>query len=101
MSLHLVEVGSTSCGVCKMMKPMVERAVSKFSSDERLNFVYINGDTEEGKTMMDKYAIDNVNKVPSFFFMTESINDTWILLEKFDGSITLPALVEKINKHLA
>jgi thiol-disulfide isomerase/thioredoxin len=72
MSLHLVEVGSTSCGVCKMMKPMVERAVSKFTPD-KLTFVYINGDTEEGKSIMEKYSIDSVGKVPSFFFKIQNI----------------------------
>ena len=43
--IKLIEVGGTSCGVCKMMKPMVDKAVSSFNADE-LEFQYIYGDTE-------------------------------------------------------
>lgn len=99
MSLHLIEVGSTSCGVCKMMKPMVERAVSKFTPD-KLTFVYINGDTEEGKEMMEKYSIESVGKVPSFFFKIQNEDGTWHLLDKFDGGVSLFTLMSKINNCL-
>lgn len=94
MTLKLIEVGSTSCGVCKMMKPMVEKAVSKFSPEE-LDFIYINGDTEEGKTMMEQYQIKKVSKVPTFFFFKDSVE-----LESFNGGMTFPSLVQKIKSHL-
>lgn len=95
MTLKLIEVGSTSCGVCKMMKPMVEKAVSKFSPDE-LDFIYINGDTEEGKEIMEQYQIKNVSKVPTFFFFKNSVE-----IENFNGGMTLPSLIQKIKSHLA
>ncbi len=93
--VKLIEVGSTSCGVCKMMKPMVEKAVSKFSPDE-LEFIYINGDLEDGKKLMEDYHIENVSKVPTFFFIKDSN-----IIEDFNGGMTLPALVQKIKSHLA
>ena len=94
MTLKLIEVGSTSCGVCKMMKPMVEKAVSKFSPEE-LEFIYINGDTEEGKEIMNQYHIEGVSKVPTFFFFKDAVQ-----IESFDGGMTLPSLVQKIKSHL-
>lgn len=94
MKLKLIEVGSTSCGVCKMMKPMVEKAVSKFSPEE-LEFIYINGDTEEGKDTMKQYDISSVSKVPTFFFYKDSA-----VVDSFDGGMTLPSFVQKIKSHL-
>lgn len=98
MKLKLIEVGSTSCGVCKMMKPMVEKAISKFSTED-VEFIYINGDTEEGKEIMKQYSIENVSKVPSFFFFT-NVENEWKCREQFDGGMTLPSFVEKIKSHL-
>ena len=31
--VKLIEVGGTSCGVCKMLKPMVDKVVSMFNAD--------------------------------------------------------------------
>ena len=45
--VKLIEVGGSTCGVCKMMQPMVDKVVSMFSSDE-LEYVYVYGDTDEG-----------------------------------------------------
>lgn len=99
MKLKLIEVGSTSCGVCKMMKPMVEKAISKFSSDD-VDFIYVNGDTEDGKNVMNEFSIENVSKVPTFFFFTND-GENWTCKEQFDGGMTLPSFVSKIKSHLA
>ena len=92
--LTLIEVGGTSCGVCKMMKPMVDKAVSSFTADE-LNFQYIYGDTDEGKAVMEENNITSVSKVPTFVFIVDGKEK-----ERFDGGIVLPALIKKIKSYL-
>lgn len=90
MTAKLIEVGSTSCGVCKMMKPMVDKAVSKF--DDKLEFIYVYGDTEEGKKIMEENSISDVSNVPTFFFIKDGE-----IKETLSGGISMPALTEKIN----
>ena len=92
--LKLIEVGGTSCGVCKMMKPMVDKAVSSFNADE-LEFQYIYGDTEEGQAVMAENGITSVSKVPTFIFIVDGEEK-----ERFDGGIVLPALIKKIKSYL-
>ena len=92
--VKLIEVGGTSCGVCKMMKPMVNKAVSTFNADE-LEFHYIVGDTYEGKLEMEKNGITSVSKVPTFVFIVDGEEK-----ERFDGGIVLPALIKKIKSYL-
>ena len=92
--LKLIEVGGTSCGVCKMMKPMVDKAVSSFNADE-LEFQYIYGDTEQGQAVMAENGITSVSKVPTFVFIKDGEEK-----ERFDGGVTLPALRDKIKKYL-
>ena len=90
MSAKLIEVGSTSCGVCKMMKPMVDKAVSKFADE--LEFVYVYGDTDEGKKIMEENSISDVSNVPTFFFIKDGE-----IKETLSGGISMPALTEKIK----
>lgn len=91
--LKLIEVGGTTCGVCRMMKPMVDKAISQFS--EELEFKYIYGDTESGQEEMKEYGIGEVSHVPSFFFIQDGeIKDT------VNGGISLPRLVSKIKSYL-
>lgn len=90
MKAKLIEVGSTSCGVCKMMKPMVDKAVSKFTDE--LEFIYVYGDTEEGKKIMEENSISDVSNVPTFFFIKDGE-----IKETLSGGISMPALTEKIK----
>lgn len=92
--VKLIEVGGTTCGVCKMMKPMVDKVVSMFTTDE-LSFQYVYGDTDEGKDIMEENSIGAVNKVPTFVFFVDGKE-----MERFDGGITLPALRDKIKNYL-
>lgn len=92
--VKMIEIGGTSCGVCKMMKPMVDKAVSKFTADE-LDFQYVYGDTDEGKSIMDENGITSVSKVPTFVFIVDGEEK-----ERFDGGITLPALTQKIKQYV-
>ena len=92
--VKLIEVGGTSCGVCKMLKPMVDKVVSMFTADE-LEFQYIYGDTDEGKAIMEENSIGAVSKVPTFVFFVAGEEK-----ERFDGGITLPALRDKIKNYL-
>lgn len=92
--IKLIEVGGTSCGVCKMMKPMVDKVVSMFSADD-LEFHYIYGDTEEGQSFMAENSIGEVSKVPTFVFIKDGEEK-----ERFDGGITLTGLRDKIKNYL-
>lgn len=92
--VKLIEVGGTSCGVCKMMKPMVDKVVSMFSADD-LEFHYIYGDTEEGQSFMAENSIGEVSKVPTFVFIKDGEEK-----ERFDGGITLTGLRDKIKNYL-
>ena len=92
--VKLIEVGGTSCGVCKMMKPMVDKVVSMFSVDD-LEFHYVYGDTEEGQSFMSENSIGEVSKVPTFVFIKDGEEK-----ERFDGGITLTGLRDKIKNYL-
>lgn len=92
--VKLIEVGGTSCGVCKMMKPMVDKVVSMFSADD-LEFHYVYGDTEEGQSFMSENSIGEVSKVPTFVFIKDGEEK-----ERFDGGITLTGLRDKIKNYL-
>lgn len=92
--VKLIEVGGTSCGVCKMMKPMVDKVVSMFSADD-LEFHYIYGDTEEGQSFMADNSVGEVSKVPTFVFIKDGEEK-----ERFDGGVTLPMLRDKIKNYL-
>ena len=92
--VKLIEVGGTTCGVCKMMKPMVDKVVTMFNADE-LEFQYVYGDTDEGKAVMEENSIYEVSKVPTFVFFVDGEEK-----ERFDGGITLPALRDKIKNYL-
>lgn len=92
--VKLIEVGGTSCGVCKMMKPMVDKVVSLFSADD-LEFHYVYGDTEEGQSFMVENSIGEVSKVPTFVFIKDGEEK-----ERFDGGVTLPMLRDKIKNYL-
>lgn len=92
--VKLIEVGGTTCGVCKMMKPMVDKVVSMFNKDE-LEFEYVYGDTDEGKQIMEDNSIGAVSKVPTFVFIVDGEEK-----ERFDGGITLPGLRDKIKNYL-
>lgn len=92
--VKLIEVGGTSCGVCKMMKPMVDKVVSLFSADD-LEFHYVYGDTEEGQAFMAENSISEVSKVPTFVFIKDGEEK-----ERFDGGVTLSMLRDKIKNYL-
>ena len=92
--LKLIEVGGTTCGVCKMMKRMVEKVVTMFNAAE-LEFQYVYGDTDEGKAIMEENSIGAVSKVPTFVFFVDGEEK-----ERFDGGITLPGLRDKIKNYL-
>lgn len=92
--IKLIEVGGTSCGVCKMMMPMVNKVVSLFSADD-LEFHYVYGDTEDGQSFMAENSIGEVSKVPTFVFIKDGEEK-----ERFDGGVTLPMLRDKIKNYL-
>ena len=92
--VKLIEVGGSTCGVCKMLQPMVNKVITMFNKDE-LEYEYVYGDTEEGKAIMEENSIGAVSKVPTFVFIVDGEEK-----ERFDGGITLPALRDKIKNYL-
>jgi thiol-disulfide isomerase/thioredoxin len=92
--VKLIEVGGSTCGVCKMLQPMVDKVITMFNKDE-LDYEYVYGDTDEGKAIMEANSIDAVSKVPTFVFIVDGEEK-----ERFDGGITLPALRDKIKNYL-
>lgn len=92
--VKLIEVGGSTCGVCKMLQPMVNKVITMFNKDE-LDYEYVYGDTEEGKQIMEEYSLGAVSKVPTFVFIVDGEEK-----ERFDGGITLPALRDKIKLYL-
>ena len=92
--VKLIEIGGSTCGVCKMLQPMVNKVITMFNKDE-LDYEYVYGDTEEGKQIMEEYSIDAVSKVPTFVFIVDGEEK-----ERFDGGITLPGLRDKIKNYL-
>lgn len=93
--VKLIEVGGTNCGVCKMMKPMVEKTVSMFNP-EQLEFLYICGDGDDGERLMEENNIGVVSRVPTFVFKKNGVE-----VERLDGAISFPALMNKIKNHLS
>ena len=92
--VKLIEVGGSTCGVCKMLQPMVNKVITMFNKDE-LDYEYVYGDTEEGKQIMEEYSIGAVSKVPTFVFFVDGEEK-----ERFDGGITLTGLRDKIKAYL-
>lgn len=92
--VKLIEIGGSTCGVCKMLQPMVNKVITMFNKDE-LNYEYVYGDTEEGKKIMEENSINAVSKVPTFVFIVDGEEK-----ERFDGGITLPGLRDKIKNYL-
>lgn len=92
--LKLIEITGTHCGVCKMLKPMVDMVVSKYSSDE-LEFTCANGDEEEGKKIIEENNLGPVNQVPTFYFIKDGK-----LEYTHRGAIVLPVLKEKIKSYV-
>lgn len=92
--VKLIEIGGSTCGVCKMLQPMVDKVITMFNKDE-LEYEYVYGDTEEGKQIMEANSIGAVSKVPTFVFIVDGEEK-----ERFDGGITLPGLRDKIKNYL-
>lgn len=92
--VKLIEVGGSTCGVCKMLQPMVDKVITLFNKDE-LEYEYVYGDTDEGKAIMEANSIGAVSKVPTFVFFVDGEEK-----ERFDGGITLTGLRDKIKAYL-
>lgn len=85
--IKLVEATAPWCGVCKMIKPSIERFMQKFP-DVEFKVVDIEAD-EEGKRLVEDYGIKSV---PAFFFYKDGI-----CVEHHLGNISLPELKNKLN----
>lgn len=86
---NVVEVVTSTCSVCKMLKPMVEKVVN--SSGINLSVQYADSDC------MDDHVSDiieelKIKSVPVFLFMHDNT-----LVDKHFGSISMPELKTKIE----
>lgn len=88
--VKIVEITTPTCGVCKMIAPMVDKVVSMFSSDE-LEFTKLcYGEDDEAGKYAEQYGITNV---PVFFFYKDGE-----MVRRHDGAVSLPQLKSIINE---
>lgn len=87
--MKIIEIVTSTCSVCKMLKSMIEKTVELFNINLE---VYI-ADTEEGSAMANKFLEKyNIKSVPAFFFMKDDE-----VIDTHFGAITMPVLKNKIE----
>lgn len=89
--ITLIEVTGPSCGVCKMIKSMVEKAVSKFTP-EQLEYREVCVKDAESEEFAAKHSI---RSVPVFLFFEGEE-----LVHRIDGAVNFVSLKEKIEELL-
>lgn len=91
--VNVIEITSPTCGVCKMIEPMVKKAVESFTP-EQLEFrrLCVGVDAEADEIAKR----DNIQSVPVFYFSADD-KDTLI----HQGSIILPQFKKFVNGFLA
>lgn len=92
MKVKVTEITTPTCGVCKMIAPMVQKAVESFSA-EQLEFrkLCIGEDAEA-----DEYVKrGDIQSVPVFFFEVNGEEKT-----VHHGALNLPQFKAKVNELL-
>lgn len=87
--LTVIEVTSPSCGVCKMMAPMVDKVVSSFTPEELEFRKVVASVDEEADKLVEEHGIQSV---PVFLFYKQDGT-----VERHDGGISFPQLKAKIS----
>lgn len=87
---NIVEVVTSTCSVCKMLKPMIEKVVSTSGCNLLVQYADSDAVEERVSDLIEEY---NIRSVPAFFFMH---NDT--VVSKHFGSIAMPELKAKIEE---
>jgi thioredoxin-like negative regulator of GroEL len=77
----VLEFTSPSCGVCKDMKPLVDKLKTEYKG--RVNFVVVSTDSPEGAALMEEYPVEYV---PSFYLLL----DRETHFDHFEGPATEP-----------
>lgn len=85
--VKLIEATAPWCGVCKMIKPSIERFMSKMPEVE---FMVV--DIENDKIGADLVKSYGVKSVPAFFFYKDDV-----CVEHHIGNISLGELKIKLN----
>lgn len=90
MMVKIVEITTPTCGVCKMIAPMVAKVISLYDNSELEFKKYCYGEDAEADEYAEKYNIANV---PVFFFYKGDE-----MVYRHNGAISLPQLKNKINE---
>ena len=82
----IIEITTPTCSVCKMLKPMLAKAMESFSDVEMM---VLDHQDEVALKMAENYSI---RTVPAFFFMKDDL-----VIDTHYGAITMPDFKNKIN----
>lgn len=77
----VLEFTSPTCGVCKEMKPLVEKLKKEYQG--KVNFVVVSTDSTTGAALMDKFPVEYV---PAFYLMI----DEHTQFDRFEGAVPEP-----------
>jgi thioredoxin-like negative regulator of GroEL len=77
----VLEFTSPTCGVCKEMKPLVEKLKKEYQG--KVNFVVVSTDSTTGEALRDKFPVEYV---PSFYLMIDEHNQ----FDHFEGAVPEP-----------
>lgn len=89
--VKIVEITTKSCPVCKMIAPMLVKAIEPFA--QRVNFQVYDADSEVGSQYCKAY---NIKGAPQFFFF----NSNGDLIHRHSGAIALGEVRARINQIL-
>lgn len=84
--IKIIEITTPTCSVCKMIKPMLAKAMESFPDVE---LVVADHQDDIALKLAEKYSI---RTVPAFFFIK---NDD--VIDAHFGAITMPDFKNKVN----
>ena len=82
-------VTTTTCSVCKMLKPMITKVVG----DSKCELIVENADENPSEIVNNLVSEYGIKSVPAFFFM----NDNQVISTHF-GAISMPDLKKKVTE---
>lgn len=82
-------ITTTTCSVCKMLKPMINKVVG----DSKCELIIENADDNPSEIVKNLVSEYTIKSVPAFFFMNEGA-----VISTHFGAISMPDLKKKVNE---
>lgn len=82
-------VTTTTCSVCKMLKPMIIKVIG----DSKCKLIIENADETPSKLVNNLISEYSIKAVPAFFFMYENK-----VINTHFGAISMPDLKKKVTE---